>query len=199
VTPDPVRRAAARTATFVAIPLALVVLLLSAFVFGGFGSDPPATGPVTMTQRELAPDVAGLCQAVIADLPETAAGHARRPVTAGAEQNAAYGDPPITLECGTPQPEVGATDFLFTMVANGEDDQRYEVCWHRSDGEDRTLWTTVNRAVPVTVTVPGPPDGSFLSVSPFSASVGANLPMREADQVPTGCTENPPTVIATPS
>jgi hypothetical protein len=77
--------------------------------------------------------------------------------------------------------------MLFSVVAQGEDDERYAVCWHRTDGDDRTLWTTVDRTVPVTVTVPGPPDGSFLSVSPFSAAVGASLPQRDATAIPTGC------------
>ncbi len=192
---DPINRSAARTATFVAVPVAVAVLGISALLFGGFGGgepDPAATGPVTMTARELTPEDTVACQGLISDLPTSVASRAQRPVTEGAEQNAAYGDPPVTLECGTTLPVVGDTDMLFSLVATDEDDQRYAVCWHRVDGDDRTLWTTVDRTVPVTVTVPGPPDGSFLSVSPFSAAVGANLDQRDTDEIPTGCQTDPP-------
>lgn len=191
MTSDPIRRSAARTATFVAVPVAVAVLLGSALAFGGLGSEPAepdatgtaATGPVTMSARDLPPDVAALCQAVIADLPDTAAGHARRPVTAGAEQNAAYGDPPITLECGTTLPTVGLTDEVLNIASPGE---TAGVCWYPVNGENATVWTTVDRTVPVTITVPGPREAAAQAIAPFSAAVGDNLPLR--DTFPTGCT-----------
>lgn len=180
---DPIRRRAAITATVIAVPVALGVLLISAFAFGGLGTpEPTATGPVTMAERDLSPEDTGLCQAVISDLPDTAAGHARRPVTAGAEQNAAYGDPPITVECGTSMPTVGDTDLLYRLS---------DVCWYAVPGEDRTLWTTVDRTVAVTVTVPGPADGAGQSVMPFSDAIATNLPLRET--YPTGCSGPVPT------
>jgi hypothetical protein len=186
MTADPVRRAAARTATFVAVPVAAAVLLVSAFAFNGFGTGPPppaATGPVTMTERELTPEAAALCQAVIADLPlDEAAGHARRPVTAGAEQNAAYGDPPITVECGTALPTVGLTDEVFNIAAPGS---QGGVCWYPAAGNDATIWTTVDRTIPVTITIPGPRDGAAQAITPFIEAVGTNLPVRET--FPTGC------------
>lgn len=186
--PDPIRRSAALTATLVAVPVALAVLLISAFAFGGFGQEPPATGPVTMTERELSPEVAGLCQAVIADLPDAVAEHARRPVSAGAEQNAAYGDPAITLECGTAQPTVGLTDDVFNLVSPGS---TAGVCWYPVAGDNATIWTTADREVAVTVTVPGPREAAAQLVVPFSTPVGANLPLR--DSFPTGCTGAVPT------
>lgn len=184
---DPIRRSAARTATLVAVPVALAVLLISAFAYGGFGTQPApeATGPVSMTVRDLTPEAEGLCQAVIADLPDTVAGHGRRPVSAGAEQNAAYGEPPITLECGTTLPTVGETEVVWPLDG---------VCWYPVDEGNRTRWTTVDRSVPVTITVPGPPDGAAQSVVPFSTAVGTNLPLRETS--PTGCTEPVPTATA---
>ena len=182
---DPTRRSAALAATLIAVPVAVAVLLVSVFVYS---ADPPATDPVTMTERDLAADVAGACEAVIADLPDSAAGHARRPVTAGAEQNAAYGDPPITVECGTSLPPVGETDLVYPLSG---------VCWYPVAGENRTLWTTVDRVIPVTVTVPGAPAGTAQSVAPFSEAVGTNLLLRDA--FPTGCTDTiaPPSVATT--
>jgi hypothetical protein len=188
---DPVRRGAARTATVVAVPVTVVVLVISALVFGGFDTADPApaaTGPVTMTTRPLPPDTASLCRLVVSDLPETVAGHARRAVSAGAEQNAAYGDPPITFECGTLPPAVGETAEVFNLAPPGAN---AGVCWFMVDGDNRTLWTTVDREVPVTVTVPGPRAGSAQSVVPFSEAVGTNLPLRDADAIPSGCGANP--------
>jgi hypothetical protein len=185
VAPDPVRRSAARTATLVAVPVAVAVLLISAFAFNGFGTPAPApvaTGPVTMTARELPPEVAAVCRAVIADLPADAAGRARRSVTAGAEQNAAYGDPPITLECGTPYPTVEPTADVFNLVPPDADGG---VCWYPVDGDNATIWTTVDRQVAVTVTVPGPRDAAAQAVTPFLVPIGANVPVR--DTFPSGC------------
>jgi hypothetical protein len=180
--PDPIRRRAAIIATLVAVPIALAVLLIGVFVVGGGQPGPVATGPVTVAERDLSPEVAGLCQAVIADLPDTAAGQARRPVSAGSEQNAAYGDPPIVVECGTTLPAVGDTDLVYPLSG---------VCWYSVTEADRTVWTTVDRTVPVTVTVPGPSDGAAQFVVPFSDAIGTNLPLR--DTIPTGCSGPVPT------
>jgi hypothetical protein len=191
---DPVRRGAARTATFVAVPVAVAVLGISALAFGGFGADEPAsqaTGPVTMALRELPPDTAAQCQLLISELPTSVAGHAQRPVTAGVEQNAAYGDPPITLECGTAMPTLVPTDEVFNLVATDADGKTYGACWQPVAGDDRTVWTTVDRTVPVTVTVPGPRDGSAQSVLPFSPAIATSIPARDPDAIPTGCGAQP--------
>ena len=53
---DPIRRSAARAATLVAVPVGLAVLLVSALVYDGFGTDEPApaaTGPVALAARDL--------------------------------------------------------------------------------------------------------------------------------------------------
>jgi hypothetical protein len=180
-------------ATFIAVPVAAAVLLISAFAFDGFGPgdpEPAATGPVTMAERELGTDAFVTCELLIADLPDTLAGKARRPVSAGSQQNAAYGDPPIMVECGTTVPPIGLTDEVFNLAPPGAEGG---VCWYPVYGEDSTAWTTVDRTVPVTVTVPGDPDASGQSVIPFSAPVGENIPPRDADDIPTGCGETPPT------
>ena len=182
MTTDPSRRSAARIATFAAVPVALAVLLISALTYGGFGTeappapDPTATGPVPMAAPALPPEFVPVCQQIMANLPETAAGRARRPVTRGPEQNAAYGDPPITLACGTVQPTFPPTDEVFTLSG---------VCWHATPGTTTTAWTTVDRAVPVTVSVPGASDGSAQSVVPFSEAIGSNDPRLPT--VPSGC------------
>ena len=179
---DHSRLSAARIATYVAVPIALAVLLISALIYGGFGTqDSPgpssaATGPVSMDAPPLSPEYAPVCQQIVADLPETAAGHARRPVTDGPEQNAAYGDPPITVACGTTAPMFPPTDEVYLLSG---------VCWHAVRSGDTTAWTTVDRIVPVTVAVPGDADGSAQSVVPFSEAVGTNDPRLPT--VPSGC------------
>jgi Ni,Fe-hydrogenase III small subunit len=52
-------------------------------------------------------------------------------------------------------------------------------------GSGSTAWTTVDRAIPVTVTVPGAAEGSAQSVVPFSTAVATADPRR--DSAPSGC------------
>ncbi len=188
---DSIRGSAARTATLVAVPVAIIVLLVSALAFGGFGRESPspaATGPVTMQSRDLPPEIAATCQLLVSKLPSTVAGKTQRPVTEGAEQNAAYGDPPITLECGTTQPAVPETGQVFNLAPPGATGG---VCWYPIDEATRTVYTTVDRQIPVTVTVPGPSEGSAQSVIPFTQAIGENVPLRDAGQIPTGCSSEP--------
>ncbi len=181
----PERRSAARTATLVAIPVALLAGLLSFWVLGGFergepssstSARPPATGPVPVPAPSLAPAVAEVCRALVAALPETTNAGARRPVTAGPEQNAAYGDPPVTVACGAGPTSFPQTDDRWTLSG---------VCWHARSDPDRTVWTTVDRVVPVMVTVPGGREASAQSVIPFSAAIGGTDPLL--DNSPAGC------------
>jgi hypothetical protein len=181
---DRARRRAAVTATLVAVPVALAVALVSLLTYGGFSADPPAaapptlaaTTPVTMAAPDLPEAAVPVCQTVVSHLPESLAGLARRPVTAGAEQNAAYGDPPITVACGTSQPAVEPTADVITLSG---------VCWLAAPGTGSTAWTTIDRIVPVTVTVPGAAEGSAQSVVPFSPAVAAADPRTTT--APSGC------------
>jgi hypothetical protein len=176
-TPDPIRRSAARAATLVAVPAAVLVAVLSLLTHGGTGPAPaPATDPVSVAAPALAPDAFGVCQAIVADLPDSVAGLARRPVSAGPEQNAAYGDPPVTLACGTDRPTVEPTADLVALSG---------VCWLPAVRSGATAYTTVDRRVPVTVVVPGAAEGSAQYVVAFSAAIGPNDPT--GDTIPTGC------------
>jgi hypothetical protein len=187
---DPTRRSAARLATLVALPAAVLVALLSAWALGGLerarnvptGPDPtgpPAAGattPVPVPVRTLAPDVAVVCRRVVAGLPGAIPSGPRRPVTGDIEQSAAYGDPPVVLRCGVALPSVPPTAVVATL--NG-------VCWYAVAVGASSEWTTVDRVVPVTVTVPGPVDGSAQSVIPFSIPI-ARTDARLPDP-PSGC------------
>ncbi len=184
-TPDPVRRRAARTATLVAVPVALVIAVVSLWIFGGFAvfSRPAAPASPTLQASSLvslpAPPLTGtavaVCREVIAKLPSSVLGSPRRPVT-GPEQNAAYGDPPVTLACGVAAPRVTPTEDVTQLSG---------VCWVTRTGDSSTIWTTVDRSVPISVGVPGPRAGSAQKVIGFSAPIKQNDPV--AATFPSGC------------
>jgi hypothetical protein len=150
---DPDTRRAARLATFIALPIAIVAGLIVFFALRPAppatpttSASPQATAPVTMTAPKLSEADAVICRAFAAGLPAKLRDLNQRPVTAGSEQNAAYGDPAITVACGVPPAKVTATDLVLTMN---------NVCWYPSTetGKSTTL-TTLDRQVPVAVTIP---------------------------------------------
>jgi hypothetical protein len=179
------RRSAARSAALLAIPIALAIGALSLWRFGAF--DRPATAPsptpaaltnspVTTTQRPLSEQAAAVCRAVIANLPDAIRDANRRPVTAGAEQNAAYGEPPVTVACGAPAAPVAPTDDVYPLSG---------VCFVAVSSAGGAVWTTIDRLVPVAVTVPGQPDGSAQSVIALAPAIAAGDPRQLS--APTGC------------
>jgi len=182
---DPTRRAAARLATFVALPVAIAVAGLSAWVLGGFErarSVPTGpttlavTAPVPLPARTLSPAVAAVCRAVVARLPASTPAGLRRPVGEASEQSAAYGTA-VVLQCGTAPPRPARDADL--AVLNG-------VCWYAEPAGTMTIkWTTVDREVPVSVFVVGSEEGSAQLVIPFSVPIaGADAPRSDA---PGGC------------
>jgi hypothetical protein len=181
---DPESRRAARIATLIAIPAALLAGVLALWLAGGFGGPgnppkpkprPTPTAPVSMAARDLSTHAAEVCRALLSDLPDSVRDLPRRPVTAGAEQNAAYGEPPVRLTCGVPEPKFAATATVYPLSG---------VCWLPRKADDGTVWTTVDREVPVAVTVPGPRAESGQWAAAFSRYV-KKTPV--AKDVPSGC------------
>jgi hypothetical protein len=84
------------------------------------------------------------CRTLLEAVPDALdKGVRRRPVTGDAARTAAWGDPPITLECGVPLPDqtiepVRIDGFPLVTVAKGE----------------TVTYTTSDRAVNVRVVVP---------------------------------------------
>jgi hypothetical protein len=184
---DPVNTGAARTAALIALPVAVVTGLAVFWVLGGFGSpaprpstarvSAPATGPVGMAAPDLPEQTATVCRALVAALPDVLRDRTRRQVSAGPEQNAAYGDPAITLACGGPRPSVDPTGDVYVLS---------RVCWYEVPGPgSSTVWTTVDRTVPVTVTVPAAYDPPGQWVIAFSGPVRSSVPATS--DVPFGC------------
>ncbi len=193
---DPVVRRAAR----IAVPLGLVAALVAGLVVyrlmsgvingstapasaSASSAGPAATGPVSLPAPSLAEEPAMQCSDLLAHLPDRLRDLTRRRVTAGAEQNAAYGDPPITLACGVPP--VPAPPAAQVFVLSG-------VCWYTPAGSSdappsgagSTVWTTLDRATSVQVIVPARYSPAGQWVIEFSDPITGSLPTAPA---PAGC------------
>ncbi len=188
-TPDRTTRRAALWATVVAVPLAVLTgwLVFSAVDRGPAGGTgaaspsptaarPQSTAPVAMSAPALSQRATVVCRALLSRLPRSVRDLAQRPVTAGAEQNAAYGDPAITVACGVPAPSFPPTDLVYPLD---------RVCWHAVERPDATVWTTVDRQVPVQVTVPRVYEQPGQWTNEFSATVTETVP--SATSAPSGC------------
>ncbi len=178
---DPTSRSAAKLSALVAVPIALIVGAVVFFSFHGRVVNAAAhptvaptalsttdSAPVPMTAPSLSPTDALACGSFIGQLPEKLQNLQQRHITAGVQQNAAFGDPAITVACGGPQPKVGQTDDVFN--ASG-------VCWIARTEANATVLTTVDRATPVTLTVPNSYGGGQLQwASAFWKPIEAALP-----------------------
>ncbi|WP_433391222.1 DUF3515 family protein [Micromonospora sp. KLBMP9576] len=187
---DRTTRGAALVATLVALP---ITVLVGAFAYAQFSPDEPtaptatpsatattagpqSTTPVEMAAPALAERPATVCRALLSQLPPTVGDLAQRPVSAGPEQNAAYGDPALTLACGGAEPAVGETDEV--LIVNG-------VCWHPKQASDGTVFSTLDRETAVTVRVPGAyqPPARWLPL--LSDTIVASVP--SGGDAPSGC------------
>ncbi|MFF5179021.1 DUF3515 family protein [Micromonospora sp. NPDC000316] len=180
-------RGAALLATLIALPVTLLVAVLA---FTKLTPTTPAaapspspttarvqsTTPVEMAAPALATRPATVCRALLSQLPQTIRDLAQRPVTAGPEQNAAYGDPALTVACGGARPTIPATDEVWTV--NG-------VCWHPVEQTDATVLTTVDRETPVTLRVPRSYEQPLQWAAPISSTIVASVPSGGA--IPAGC------------
>ncbi|WP_436970855.1 DUF3515 family protein [Micromonospora coxensis] len=184
---DPATRRAALIATLVAVPVTVAV---AGITFARLAPDTPAaapsptattaraqaTTPVEMAAPALAARPTVVCRALMSQLPDSVRELKQRPVTAGPEQNAAYGDPALTVACGGAEPTVDATADVWTVN---------KVCWYAEQKSDATVLTTVDRETAVTVTVPLSYEQPLQWVTPISDTIVASVPSGGA--VPAGC------------
>ncbi|GAA0366507.1 hypothetical protein GCM10009541_06150 [Micromonospora gifhornensis] len=185
---DRTSRTAALVATAVALPVALLVGTLAFVNLAPDGSTatpepspsaprPQSTAPVEMAAPALAERPATVCRALLSQLPASIRDLPQRPVSAGPEQNAAYGDPALTVACGGSEPEVAPTDHIYLVNA---------VCWHGVEEADATVLTTLDRETAVTVRVPHFYGEALQWAAPIATTVVASVP--SAGPVPSGCT-----------
>ncbi|TCB95534.1 DUF3515 domain-containing protein [Micromonospora zingiberis] len=186
--PDRTNRSAALVATAVALPVALLAGFLAFVQLAPDNStaapdssptsvQPQSTAPVEMAAPALAQRPATVCRALLSQLPTSIRDLSQRPVTAGPEQNAAYGDPAVTVACGGDEPEVQPTAHL-TLVNS--------VCWYAEERADVTELTTVDRETAVTLRVPHFYGEALQWASPISSTIVASVP--RAETAPSGCT-----------
>ncbi|WP_231935317.1 DUF3515 family protein [Micromonospora viridifaciens] len=201
---DRATRSAALWATLIALPVTVAV---AGFTFAKLSPEEPAatpsasatavrpqaTTPVEMPAPALAERPATVCLALVSQLPASVRDLPQRPVTTGAEQNAAYGDPALTVACGPsapvkpcPSPTAGGqlpdgcfpdTDEVWRV--NG-------VCWHGVEEADAAVLTAVDREVPVQVRLPKAYEQPLQWVAPISDVIVATVP--SAKTAPSGCT-----------
>src|SRR5215475_9725397 len=182
---DRVTRRAALVASLVSIPLAVLIAVVA---FNAFASPTAATGRptasssptaisenasgiVAMPAPSLSPAHAQACLAFIAQLPTTLRNLTERHVSDGPEQNAAFGNPPVTVQCGAAEVHPAPTDTIYPISG---------VCWFAKPGPMSTVWTTLDREVPVAVTVPDKyapgGDGSAQWAAEFTAPLVGYMP-----------------------
>ena len=198
--PDSATRSAALWATLIAVPVALVVGLVvfwqvvpdnSEKAAAPAASAPAAvpSTPVRMAAPKLDERTTQVCLAVTSQLPTTLRDLPGRKVSAGPEQNAAWGEPAITVACGVTQPVMcervdggapGCVPLDATMlVMDG-------VCWWAKDGPATDEFTTMDREVAVRVSVPGSYQQTGQWANEFSVPVVKTVKSR-ATGVPSGC------------
>jgi hypothetical protein len=201
--PDPVMRGAALWAAVIAVPIAIAVGLLIFWKIVPSGAPTPEaqssasapavvpSTPVRMAAPKLTGRAAQACLAVTSQLPMKVRDLPARKVTAGPEQNAAYGEPPITVACGVPQPTLcervdgghaGCVPLDATMLKmNG-------VCWYGQQGGATDEFTTMDREIAVRVNVPSGYNQTAQWANEFSDTVVKTV-LSKTTGVPTGCNQ----------
>jgi hypothetical protein len=197
--PDPTTRIAAIWATAVAVPVVVIVGVLAFFLVRPAAETDPApvaSGPIAVPSTAVevaAPKLTGraaqVCLAVTSQLPTQLRNLPARKVSAGPEQNAAYGEPPITVSCGVAQPRMcksveDKTPGCVPLVADVLLMNR--VCWLSAEAAGRTTFTTMDREVPVEVVVPTTYDKRAQWANEFSDIV-LETDKSITEGVPSGC------------
>lgn len=146
---------------------------------------PVDDSPVTVEVPEVNDDeTAVICRALLAQSPDAVVDHSARGVEAADDSDAAsiselvaaWGDPALVMRCGVDDVEVEDTDVVYQWA---------DTCWAVDEGEEQHVWTSVDRQVPVEISVPAEYEQSGELVSVLSPVVGEAVP--GTDEFPTGC------------
>ena len=124
-------------------------------------------GPVPVAEPAgSAPLAISACTALLARLPaELAPDARRRPVTPDSGRTAAWGAPPITLQCGVPVGSLQDQPF----GADG-------VTWAIHDIGAAQRWTTSDRGVNISLDIPDHYDAQAELIIGLSPAIKATLP-----------------------
>ncbi|SDT77552.1 DUF3515 domain-containing protein [Actinoplanes derwentensis] len=197
VAPDRTKRIAALWATLVAVPVTLVVGVIA---FATIKPDDPEKSertpvaipstPVVMDAPQLDERTSTVCLAVTSQLPVKIRDLPARAVSAGPEQNAAFGEPAVTVACGVPQPETCKVPDDATPGCVPMDTELLimnNVCWWAAPGSGGATITTMDREVPVRVTVPESYENPAQWANEFSDTIVKTVKSKQAGTMPSGC------------
>ncbi|GAA4968618.1 DUF3515 domain-containing protein [Actinoplanes utahensis] len=192
---DRTKRVAALWATAVAVPVTILVGVIAFFTIQPEKNDksphkPIPDTPVVMDAPQLDEKSARACLAVTSQLPDKIRDLPARPVSAGPEQNAAYGEPPVTVACGVPQPETCKVPGDTTPGCVPMDTELLvmnKVCWYAASADGTDTFTTMDREVPVRVSVPSSFTSSAQWANEFSDTVVATVKSKDPATTPYGC------------
>lgn len=126
------------------------------------------TTAVEVADPAIAGQDAAVCGPLLAALPAEVLGSVARETTS--QWARAWGDPPITVICGGPEP-AGLTATSQCLEVSG-------VGWWEQAGDRGTVWTTIGRAAVVTLGVPseyGDPVSALAQISPTIAEHNAEV------------------------
>ncbi len=114
----------------------------------GSASAAPPTGlpPVRVPSPPASAGASRYCPRLLAAVPLALGDLRARPVDSSSPFVGAWGEPAVLLRCGVPRPP-GFVVGVQTIVVNG-------VTWYPEPHGNRTVWTAVDRAVYVEVSVP---------------------------------------------
>ncbi|WP_299958274.1 DUF3515 family protein [uncultured Modestobacter sp.] len=165
------------------VPLVVVLLLLANVLgrdddaegadqvadIGGAPSAPRGDlPPVEVDTPEVTPAAELACPVLMAQLPLEVAGETSRLVDSDSLFAYAWGDPPAVLVCGVDPPAGFVVGGPQAIEVNG-------VQWFIDTTDpDVYVWTTVDRNVPVQVTVPSSADSAVPTV--LSSLIGTSIP-----------------------
>ncbi|SDB84422.1 Protein of unknown function [Raineyella antarctica] len=122
--------------------------------------------PVTLPDPVVDAPTRDLCTSLVAATPESVLGSPRRETTG--TLGAAWGDPPITLECGIPQPP-GLTATSQCLEVDG-------VGWWPQDGVTGQVFTTIGRRTHVRIGVPNSYGNTGDVLAQLSPVVAEHIP-----------------------
>ncbi|MGJ3509491.1 DUF3515 domain-containing protein [Enemella sp. A6] len=144
-------------------PRIVAGLLLTAALAG-------CAAPVSIDDPAPTGEVAEICTAVVAEMPDELLGAVSRETSS--QWGRAWGDPPITLVCGVAKPPE-LTPTSPCLEING-------VGWFEQQGSGGgTVWTTIGRPAVIRVGVPAEYGDPISPLADLSVPIGAHNPVQQ--------------------
>jgi hypothetical protein len=160
---EPSSRRNALIATAVALPVTVLIAFILANGHGSGGSSPSSSASgsaaalpaITVTAPVPTAEVDAACSKLLAGVPATLDGLARRPVISSSPYIWAWGDPAVTMRCGVERPAGVSAQSTDVWVSSGTGQTATSlVTWDPVNTKDTNNFTTVDRAVYIELDVP---------------------------------------------